>query len=189
MSRLVDFTLTSEQLADIEQAINYSQHPEVRQRAIAIRLLHLGYKPEQVSEIVAITANTIWTWHRRWRKEGLTGLHDQPRSGRKRKATPEYQQLLQATLETDPTTHGYAFTVWTMARLRSHLRDKTGIDLSRARFSALMSELGYVYRRPKRDLSSKQDVSAKQQAAALIDELKKVPSIGLAHFSLWTKQP
>jgi transposase len=140
MSRLVDFTLTSEQLAEIEQAINYSPQPEVRQRAIAIRLLHLGYKPEQVSERVAIRANTIWTWHRRWRKEGLAGLHDHPRSGRKRKATPEYQQLLQATLETDPTTHGYAFTVWTMARLRSHLRDKTGIDLSRARFSVLMSE-------------------------------------------------
>jgi hypothetical protein len=38
MSRRVDFTLNDEQLAEIEQAINYSPHPEVRQRAIAIRL-------------------------------------------------------------------------------------------------------------------------------------------------------
>jgi hypothetical protein len=56
MSRRVDFSLTPSQLAEIEQAINFSPQPEVRQRAIAIRLLHLGHKPEAVAEMVAITA-------------------------------------------------------------------------------------------------------------------------------------
>ena len=73
MSRRVDFTLTDEQQAEIEEAINSSPYPEVRQRAIAIRLLHKGYKPDQVGELVAIAANTIWTWHRRWREGGLAG--------------------------------------------------------------------------------------------------------------------
>jgi hypothetical protein len=73
MSRRVDFTLTDGQLAEMEQAINYSPHPEMRQRAIALRLLHKGYKPEQVAELVAIRANTIWVWHRRWRENGIGG--------------------------------------------------------------------------------------------------------------------
>ncbi|MBK8027436.1 MAG: helix-turn-helix domain-containing protein [Chloroflexi bacterium] len=69
MSRRVNFTLNDEQRANLEQAINYSEHPEVRQRAIAVRLLHLGHKPEAVGQMVAITANTVWTWHRRFRQE------------------------------------------------------------------------------------------------------------------------
>ncbi len=70
MSRRADFTLSDEQLAEIDEAINSSPQPEVRQRAIAIRVLHKGYKPEQVADLVAITANTIWMWLRHWREVG-----------------------------------------------------------------------------------------------------------------------
>jgi len=98
----VNFTLNDEQLAEIEQAINTSPHPEVRQRAIAIRLLHLGHKPEAVAEMVAITANTIWTWHRRWRQDGIAGLADRPKPGRKTKANDEYVHQLETALNSDP---------------------------------------------------------------------------------------
>ena len=108
MSRRVNFTLKDDQLAELEQAINQSPHPEVRQRAIAIRLLHLGYKPEQVANLVAITANTIWMWHRRWRARGMVGLQDSPRSGRPRKATTEYCRILEETLNSEPAEHGTA---------------------------------------------------------------------------------
>jgi transposase len=189
MSRRVDFTLTDEQLVEIEEAINHSPHPEVRQRAIAIRLLHKGYKPEAVAELVAITANTIWMWHRRWRESGLAGLQDQPRSGRPRKATDEYCHLLETTLNSEPAEHGYSFTVWTMDRLQDHLERQTGIRLSRTRFALLMEREGYVYRRPKRDLASKQDKAAKQQAAELLEELKKGQNVVISSFSLWTRRP
>lgn len=49
MAKRLDFTLTEEQLSEIEQAINHSVHAEVRQRAIALRLLHLGQSPDQVA--------------------------------------------------------------------------------------------------------------------------------------------
>jgi transposase len=189
MSRRVDFTLTDEQLAELEQAINYSPYPEVRQRAVGLRLLHLGYKPEQVAEMVMVKAGTIWTWHRRWRQEGIPGLQDHPKSGRPRKGTPEFCQALDEALKNDPSTYGYSFTIWTMDRLRDHLEQQTGIRLSRTRFAMLLEREGYVYRRPKRDLSAKQDKSAKQQAADLLEELKKGRNVVISSFSLWTKQP
>jgi transposase len=189
MSRRLEFTLTKEQLVEIEEAINHSPYPEVRQRAIAIRLLHKGYKPEQVAELVAITANTIWMWHRRWREGGVAGLQDQPRSGRPRKATEPYCRALEETLNSDPASYGYSFTVWTMDRLRAHMEQKTGIRLSRARFAMVLEREGYVYRRPKRELTFKQNQTAKQQAAELLEELKKGQNVVISSFSLWTKQP
>ena len=59
MSRLIDFTLSEEQWAEIEQAINHAPQPEVRQRAIAIRLLHLGHAPEAVADMLAVAPSTI----------------------------------------------------------------------------------------------------------------------------------
>lgn len=189
MSRRVDFTLTDEQVTELEDAINHSPHAEVRQRAIAVRLLHKGYKPEQVAELVAISANTIWMWHRRWREGGMGGLQDQARSGRPRKATAEYCHILEETLNSEPASYGYSFTVWTMDRLRTHLEQKTGIRLSQTRFAMVLEREGYVYRRPKRDLTSKQNQTAKQQAAELLEALKKGRNTRIASFSLWTKRP
>jgi putative transposase len=192
MSRRVDFTLTLSQLADIEQAINYSPQPEVRQRAIAIRLLHLGHKPEAVAEMVAITANTIWTWHRRWRKDGIAGLADRPKSGRKTKANTDYVSQLETALTRDPQQLRLAYHVWTLNKLRLYLHLQTGILLSYTRFRALMSKLDYVWRQPKHDLSALQDPSAQQVAQQVLDWLKKTPpspSSPPSSFSSWMKRP
>ena len=191
MSRRVNFTLATEQLAEIEQAINYSIHPEVRQRAIAIRLLHLGHKPEQVAEMVAITANTIWTWHRRYRKQGIAGLEDKPKPGRKPKSDSEYLRLLDEALKTDPQQLGLPFTIWTINKLRLYLHQQTGILLSYTRFRALLSKHGYVWRQPKHDLSALQDPQAQAVAEQVLDWLKKTPTTVPSHpssFSSWTKR-
>lgn len=192
MSRRVSFTLTNDQLAEIEQAINYSPHPEVRQRAIAIRLLHLGHKPEQVADMVAITANTIWTWHRRWRKDGIGGLQDRPKPGRKTKADVTYVQQLEAALQNDPQQLGLAYHVWTINKLRLYLHQQTGILLSYTRFRALLSRLNYAWRQPKHDLSARQDPQAQQVAQQVLDWLKKTsPSAPSppSNSSSWTKRP
>ncbi|MBC6938147.1 MAG: hypothetical protein DWB42_20280 [Chloroflexi bacterium] len=192
MSRRVNFTLSDEQLATIEQAINYSPHPEVRQRAIAIRLLHLGYRPEQVSDMVAITANTIWTWHRRWRKDGLAGLEDRPKPGRKSKADTEYIRQLETALASDPQQLGLAYHIWTLNKLRLYLQQQTGILLSYTRFRALLSKLNYAWRQPKHDLSALQDPQAQQVAGQVLDWLKKTSqSVPLppSNSSSWTKRP
>jgi len=60
MGKRLDYTLTSEQLGELEQAINSSPYPAVRQRALAIRLLHLGQSPEQVAQAVMVTSNTVY---------------------------------------------------------------------------------------------------------------------------------
>jgi transposase len=104
MSKRLDYTLTDEQLGELEQAINSSPYPEVRQRGIAIRLLHLGQRPEQVAEAVMVTSNTVYAWHKRWRAAGIAGLRDGHRTGRPTKADQGYIQELERVLERDPRT-------------------------------------------------------------------------------------
>lgn len=170
--------------------MHHSPRAEVRQRATAIRMLHLGNKPETVSELLAVAPSTIWNWHRRYRAAGLAGLVNQAKSGRPAKADDAYIWMRFAgALAADPRTLGYAFSVWTINKLRHYLAQQTGILLSYSRMRALLSKHGYVYRQPKHDLSELQDQQAKAAAQELLDWLKKSPvPMTPSSSSLWTKR-
>lgn len=189
MPRQTEYTLTEDELEKIEQVIERDSRPKVVRRATCIRLLHLGYVPEEVARMMRVGYSTLYKWHQRWRKQGLAGLADQPRSGRPRKADPVYLQALEETLEQEPAAYGYTFAIWTVDRLAAHLANQTGIELSAERLRVLMQEQGYVYRRPKHDLTALQDADARADALALLEELKKEHSTPISSSSLWTKQP
>lgn len=189
MSRRINFTLTTDERAAVETAMHHAPQVEVRQRATAIRLLHLGHKPEAVAEMLAVAPSTIWNWHRRYRAKGLVGLADRPKSGRPAKADAAYIEAMDTTLATDPRTLGYGFSVWTTNKLRLHLAKLTGILLSYPRLRALLRKQGYVHRQPKHDLSELQDEQAKAAAQELLDWLKKSPAtMTPSSSSLWTKR-
>jgi transposase len=192
MSRRIDFTVTEDQLSELEQAINTSPYPEVRQRAIAVRMLHLGQHPERVAEAVMVTSNTIYAWHKRWREQGIGGLRDGHRTGRPAKAGQAYIDELGRLLERDPRDLGPPFTIWTINRLRLYLSEQTGILLSYSRFRALLSRQGYRWKEPKHDLSHLQDRPAQETAQQVMDWLKKTSRLTRfpsPNSSLWTKQP
>ena len=60
MSRQINFTLKPDELLAVEEAMHHAPQAEVRQRATAIRMLHLGHKPEAVADLLAVTASTVW---------------------------------------------------------------------------------------------------------------------------------
>ena len=192
MNRRIDYHLNNEQLAEIEAAISSSPYPEVRQRAIAIHLLHLGQSPEQVAQGVLVTSNTVYAWHKRWRKQGIAGLRDGHRSGRPAKADEAYLKELDRLLELDPRTLDLPFTIWTINRLRLYLTEQTGILLSYTRFRALLSREGYRWKEPKHDLSHLQDRPAQETMTQVMGWLKKtspLTPLPTPNSSLWTKRP
>ena len=182
-----EYQLKPQELAEIEKAIRQDKRAEVRQRAIAIQLLHLGQQPETVAEQQLVSLPTIYNWHKLWREQGLEGLANKKKPGRPAKATEVYCQKLQEILEKEPLEYGYQFAIWTSDRLRAHLEKDTGILLSEGRFRALLKKKGYRYRRPKHDLSHLQDEKAKKKAEKLLEEMKKTASKTISSSSLWTK--
>jgi hypothetical protein len=60
MPRAQNYQVPKEELKAIETAIKHDRRSEIVQRCIAIRLLHLGHKPEQVAEMQAVSKPTIY---------------------------------------------------------------------------------------------------------------------------------
>lgn len=186
MPKQNDYTLTEDDQKQIQKAMKNSE-TRVSKRATVIYNLHQGYKPEDVATLHQISLGTVYNHYKRFKAEGISGLPDKAKSGRPHKATEEYIARLEETLETDPHDLGYAFTIWTQARLRRYLEEQTGIQLSRSRFQDLMQRLGYRYRRPKRDLGHEQDGDLREQFVEVLDEVKKQPKQEKSSYSLWTK--
>lgn len=188
MPKRHDFTLNEEELKQIREAMR-DLDARISKRASIVHGLHLGHRPDELAEMYNISQMSIYNHFNRFKAEGYEGLPDKARSGRPTKATEAYIALLEKTLEIEPKEQGYAFTMWTQARLRNYLAQKTNIQLSRSVFQALMQRLGYRYRRPKRDLSHKQDEALREQVKQALDELKKEPKQVKSSYSLWTKAP
>jgi transposase len=189
MPKRIDYTLTDEQLKQVERGIGHDPRSEVVRRATAIRLLHQGHKPEVVGAMLSASRASVQNWHQRWRTGGLEALANQPLPGRPAKANATYREVLEQVLDTEPTSLGYVFSIWTLERLSQHLERETGIRLSEGRLAHWMSRWGYVYRRPKTDLKHRQDAAVREQVQIWLEEVKKQPLRGLASSSLWTKPP
>ena len=187
MPKTLSFQLPEEGLSEIVKAIKHDKRPEVRQRAMGLRLLHEGKSPKEVAAFLGVSQPTVYDWHHRWQRDGLEGLVNRPKPGRPVKATDSYVALLEEAVEQDPQELGYAFSLWTTERLRLHLKAKTGIELKPTQFRALLKENDFVYRRPKHDLTNLQDAQARQAAEEWLEELKKAPKRAKSTSSLWTK--
>lgn len=186
MPKIIDYTLTEDELKQVQIAMK-SKSVQVARRASIVHSLHLGYSAEEVAELHQVSRATVHNNFHAFKKEGKAGLETKAIPGRPPKATEEYIAVLEETLERNPQDLGFAFTLWTQARLRTYLQDQTGISLSRARFQDLMQRLGYVYRRPKYDVSHNQDAELRQHVIDTLDALKKEPKQAKSNYSLWMK--
>src|SRR5574341_1234754 len=140
MPKRIDYQLSDEQVQLIDDAIKHAPEPEVRQRAMAVKLLHVGHSAQEVAEMMAVELVSIYNWHKRWVAEGIAGLKNRPRSGRPTKADQSYRDLLAEVIEQDPLELGYGFTFWTAGRLLAHMEKVTGVRLSGNRFRALLKQ-------------------------------------------------
>jgi transposase len=184
-----DYTLPETDVAELKHVIRKDKRVAVVQRATAIKMLHDGQSVQTVAATVLLSTTTVRYWFDRWLEHGVAGLQTRPRSGRPPQLTPAYWDVIEKALESNPTTLGYTFTIWTLARLRDHAHRETGIRVNANYLSEQMKKQGYVYRRPQHELRVHQDATARQAAQAHLDALKKTPNRGILHYSLWTKAP
>lgn len=189
MPKQLNYHLTEEVLAQVEDAIRKDKRAEVRQRATAIRMLHLGQKPQEVAEVFNMTEQIIYRWYHLFQDGGIEGLANQPKGRPKKKADDAYIAALEETIAHEPSDYGYDFAIWSTERLRDHLKEVTGVRLSVGRLNTILRQNGYVYRRPKHDLKSLQDADAKAAAQAQLNEIKKASKKPISNCSLWTKRP
>jgi len=86
-------------------------------------------------------------WVKRFNAEGLSGLDDQPRCGRKPTHPPEVRSALISLALQKPRSLGYPFELWTLERLQKAFEERHGVHWSDSTIWTWMSEEGFEWKR------------------------------------------
>jgi transposase len=146
--------------------------PRVRHRADALLLLAHGRRVEEVADDSGCCTKRIRVWRRRFLADGRDGLADRPRSGRPPALDAAARDLLERALAATPLDYGYPVTTWTLADL-ADLLGRHGWGVCTTTVARTLRTLGYRYRRPRHDLTHRQDHEAVASAQHALRELQK----------------
>ena len=86
-------------------------------------------------------------WVKRFNEEGLAGLEDRPRPGRKRTHGQEVRSALISLALQKPRSLGYPFELWTLERLQLAFEEQHGVHLSDSTIWTWMEEEGFKWKR------------------------------------------
>lgn len=149
-------------------------------RSTGILMSAAGANASEVATALSVNLSTVTAWRNRWAEGKLFRLSDAPRTGRPPRAGSRYHGLLKEAVVRGPRAYGYVFTVWSLARLAEHMARRTRVRLGRTRLLQLLRASGFVFRRPKHTLKSRQNRRKVAAGMRQLEALKKGLS-GLAH--------
>jgi len=145
----------------------------VVKRAICLLMSAAGEAAKAIARVTGLCPRAVTAIRRRWRARRLRSLTDRPRSGRPTRVTPEYRRELRRALRRGPLACGFVFTVWSIARLATYLRRRTGIAVGVDRLRRLAHDEGFVVSRPAHTLKNKRDDREYRAARRRLGRLKK----------------
>lgn len=152
--------------------------PRVGRRATCLLMSADGEPATRIARATGMSLDAVSDVRRRWRtarasRGRLRSLLDKRRTGRPAKVTAAYRRELRRALDRGPLACGYLLTVWSIARLRTHLAKVTGVTVSRDWLRRLAHRAGFVVGRPKHTLRGKRDEAAYRRAKRRLDRLKR----------------
>ena len=144
MPRIIEFRpITEEERIELER-LKRSQTAEARlvERAKMILLFHEGLKPVDIAAKLDRTAATVYSRLKRFDNEGMAGLQDKQKTGRKPTYTETERGQVIALARTDPQKLGLPFGHWTLDRLVAYLWEKDQLGISRAQLARVLKAEG-----------------------------------------------
>ncbi len=165
--------VSSKQWDALDELRFSTRDAKVFRNATIILLSAAGNSKPHIAYQLGCSVSTVDNARKAYRRRGVEGLVPRTSPGRPSRATPEYREALCAAVKTPPQTLGYGFSVWSLARLGQHLKQKTGIMLSEDQLGRVLRAEGFSYQRPKHTMKGKRDESAYQRAGRQLKALKK----------------
>jgi transposase len=153
--------------------------PRVGRRATCVLLSAAGASSADICKATGFSIDAITDIRRRFIARGMRSLKDGRHSGRPPLVTAAYRRELRRALRRSPLAFGYVFTLWSIARLSTHLARRTGIRICRDWLRQLVHQHGYRCGRPKHTLRGKRALRGSRieyrRAQKRLESLKKGP--------------
>jgi transposase len=88
-------------------------------------------KEAQIARVLAVSAVSVYRWHRAWRQGGTLALLGAGRAGRRRKLTRSQIILLEQALLEGAPAHGFRVQGWTASNVARLIERIAGVSFHR----------------------------------------------------------
>jgi transposase len=167
------WTLTEEQWDELDRLRFSNRDARVFRNATIILMSAVGRSKSSIAETLGCSPATVDNIRAAYRRKGTDGLKPISPPGRTSRATSEYRAAMRTAIDTPPQELGYGFSVWSVNRLRQHLKRTTGIEMSDDQLRRILHQEGYSFQRPKHTMEGKRDEAAHDKAKGELRALKK----------------
>ena len=147
--------------------------PRVRRRAQAVLLAAEGQTLASVARLFHTSAYRVHVWQERFAAEGRAGLVDRRRGGRPHALSDADRAFLAEALERGPQAYDLPMTIWSIRDLQALLARERSVVVSVYTVHRAVQALGFRSRRPRHDLTHRQDQEAVAAAKHVLDWLQK----------------
>ena len=125
-------------------------------RMLALALVLEGASREEAARAAGMDRQTLRDWVHRYNAEGLAGLRDRPRSGRKPRLTAEQEAELVTAVEQGPDPDRDGVVRWRRVDLRALIEARFAVRLHERSVGKVLRRLGFARlsvrpRHPKAD--------------------------------------
>jgi len=116
-------SLAASAKADMESI----KHHKILQKLQAI-VAATSFPIETVAQVIGVAAESIWRWAKAYQKNGLEGLHPQPKTPKPSKLTPAQKVDVLAWIDERKNSAGERVH-WTLERLQYAIMQEFGVTL------------------------------------------------------------
>jgi transposase len=122
---------------------------------LALALVLEGHSREEAARHAGMDRQSLRDWVHRYNAEGLAGLRDRPRSGRKPRLTPAQGAELAAAVEQGPDPDRDGVVRWRRVDLKALIEARFDVRLHERSVGKVLRRLGFarLSARPKHPLS------------------------------------
>ena len=161
--------LTDEHRALLEKTMKEDPAFRARSRAHSLLLSAGGTPIQTIAETYQVHRVTVSAWIKKWEQHGAQSLHDQPRSGRPPKLTPDEQELAKSYIKEEPRS---------LKQVVERLANKTAKRLSLSSLKRLAKRARLRWKRVRKSLKSLRDPEAFDRCKRALEALQKQEANG-----------
>lgn len=111
-------------------------------------MLRAGLSQSEVARKVSVHRQSVSRWARELESAGLRGLRKAGRTGRPPKLTGAQLRDLERALERGPEAFGFTSGLWTAARVRELIKQRTGVRYHEDHVWRILRKLNWSCQRP-----------------------------------------
>lgn len=119
-------------------------------RLYAVYQVSKGMSTRKLEELYNTSFKQIANWVHRFDKEGIEGLRNKPKSGRKSKLNEhQKQRIKKLVLEETPEKYGYETAIWTGPLIIDWIKKNYSIEYKKAQIYNIFKQMNLSFQKGK----------------------------------------